>query len=185
MKFIISGSSGAGKNTIINKLLREDDSLALLTTVTTRAMRPGESQWDPYYFTTEADFRAMIERGEFLKYCEVHKGILYGTNRRILEEKEKLGKTLIKDIDVEGTEALKKLFGDDVVTVYLSVSRDVLEKRLVERGETEIEKRLARYEFEESKKHLYDYVVQNDHDTPDPAAAEIRAIIANELGKNR
>ena len=161
MKFIISGSSGSGKNTVINRLLQEDDGLTLLTTVTTREMRPGESQWNPYYFTTEEDFRAMIERGEFLEYCEVHKGILYGTNRRILEEKEKLGKTLIKDIDVDGTEALRELL-PDLVTIYLSVEREELRRRLIERGETEIEKRLSRYDYEESKKDRYDYVILND-----------------------
>jgi len=182
MKFIISGSSGAGKNTVIAKLLAEDDSIALLTTVATRAMRPGESQGNPYYFTTEEEFRAMIERGEFLEYCEVHKGNLYGTNRRILEDLEKLGKTLIKDIDVDGTEALKKLFPNDVVTIYLSVEREVLKARLIARGETEIEKRLARFDYEESKKPFYDYVVPNNG-TVDEAVAAIRAIIAKETKK--
>ena len=177
MKFIISGSSGSGKNTVINRLLEEDENLTLLTTVTTRAMRPGECQWNPYYFTTVEEFRAMIERGEFLEYCEVHKGILYGTNRRILEDREKLGKTLIKDIDVDGTEALRKIL-PDLVTIYLSVEREELRRRLIERGETEIEKRLARYDYEETKKHQYDYVIQNDN--LEVTVATIQEIIRKE-----
>ncbi len=161
MKFIISGSSGSGKNTVINRLLAEDENLAFLTTVTTRGMRPGESPGRPYRNVTHEEFRAMIARGEFLEYCEVHDGNLYGTNRCILAELERLGKTLIKDIDVDGTEALRKIFSD-LVTIYLSVPREELKKRLIERGETEIEKRLSRYDYEESKKHQYDFVIQND-----------------------
>lgn len=161
MLIIVSGSSGVGKNTVINRLLEEDENLVLLTTVTTRAMREGESQWNPYYFATHEEFRAMLDRGEMLEYCEVHGGDLYGTNRLFLEEKERLGKILIKDIDVDGTVALKKVLSD-LVTIYLTVPREVLRERLIGRGEEEIDKRLSRYDYEESKKVHYDYVIQND-----------------------
>ena len=180
MLIIISGSSGVGKNTVINRLLEEDTSLALLNTVTTREMRPGESQWNPYCFVSHEEFRAMIDRGEMLEFCEVHGGNFYGTNRKIMEEKEALGKTLIKDIDVDGTLALKKVLSE-LVTIYLTVPRVVLRERLIGRGETEIDKRLSRYDYEESKKEFYDHIIVNED--LETTVATIRSIIAEATGK--
>ena len=145
MLIILSGSSGVGKNTIINKLLEDNENLELMTTVTTRDMRPGESQGNPYYFVTREEFEKKIEDGEMLEYALVH-GNYYGTSRKILEDKVKNGKILIKDIDVEGTLNLMKLLGDEVISIYLKpVSIEQLRERLLGRGETEIEKRLNRY----------------------------------------
>lgn len=161
MLLILSGSSGVGKNTIINRLLEENENLALMPTVTTRDMRPGESQWAPYYFASREEFEEMIRRGEMVEYCEIH-GNLYGTNRKILEEKTASGKILIKDIDVEGTLNLMKEL-PDVVSIYLKpVSKAQLEERLRGRGETQIELRLKRYEYEEEMSKHYHYVLVND-----------------------
>ncbi len=161
MLIILSGSSGVGKNTIINRMLEECDNLELMPTVTTRGMREGESQGKPYVFETREGFQAMIDRGEMVEYCEIH-GNLYGTNRRILEEKIAGGKILIKDIDVEGTLNLMKLL-PDVISIYLKpVSKEQLVERLRGRGETEIELRLRRYEYEEQMAEHYNYVLVND-----------------------
>ena len=162
MLIILSGSSGVGKNTIINKLLEDNENLELMTTMTTRDMRPGESQGNPYYFVTKEEFEKKIEDGEMLEHALVH-GNYYGTSRKILEDKAKSGKILIKDIDVEGTLNLMKLLGDDVISIYLKpVSIEQLKERLIGRGETEIEKRLNRYEYEESLSHNYHYTIIND-----------------------
>lgn len=161
MLVILSGSSGVGKNTVINRLLEENENLMLMPTVTTRDMRPGEAQWEPYYFASREEFQQMLDRGEMVEYCEIH-GNLYGTNRRILEEKTALGKILIKDIDVEGTVNLMREL-PDVVSIYLKpVSKEQLVERLVGRGETQIELRLKRYEYEETMSVHYDHVLVND-----------------------
>ncbi len=161
MLIIMSGSAGVGKNTIINELLSEYNNLTLMTTVSTRAMRPGEEQGRPYYFVSKEEFEAMEARGEMLETCPIH-GNLYGTSRKILEEKTREGKVLIKDIDVEGTLNLKKLL-PDVVAIYLKPkSIDVLRERLVGRGEKDIDLRLRRYEYEEEMSKHYDYVLVND-----------------------
>lgn len=161
MLIIISGSSGVGKNTIINRLFQESDKLALMPTMTTRAMREGESQNNPYRFVSRDEFEAAIEAGEMLEYCEIHEN-LYGTNKKILEEMQNQGKILVKDIDVEGTLNLSKAL-PDVVSIYLKpVSREQLVERLVGRGETQIELRLKRYEYEESMSKHYKYVLIND-----------------------
>ena len=161
MLIIMSGSAGVGKNTIINELLKEYNNLTLMTTVSTRAMRPGEEQGRPYYFVTLDEFNAMVERGEMLETCPIH-GNMYGSSRKILEEKEKEGKVLIKDIDVEGTLNLKKIL-PDIVTIYLKPkSIEVLRERLIGRGEKDIDLRLKRYEYEEEMSKHYDYVLVND-----------------------
>ena len=160
MLVILSGSSGVGKNTVINRLMEDDDRLELLTTVTTRAMREGESQWNPYYFVSADEFQAMIDRGEMVEYCKIHENY-YGTNRKILEEKTALGTILIKDIDVEGTMALTKAL-PDVVSIYLTIDKETLRERLVGRGETQIDLRLKRYDYEETMRAHYQHVIYND-----------------------
>ncbi len=161
MLIIMSGSAGVGKNTIINELLKEYNNLALMPTVTTRDMRPGERQGHPYIFVSEDEFQRMIDGGEMLEYCHIHKSI-YGSSRKILEEKTAEGKVLIKDIDVEGTLNLKKLL-DDVVAIYLKPkNKEQLRERLIGRGEKDIELRLKRYEYEEEMSKHYDYVLVND-----------------------
>jgi len=161
MLIIMSGSAGVGKNTIINELLSEFNNLTLMTTVSTRAMRPGEEQGRPYYFVTLEEFNEMVERGEMLETCPIH-GNMYGSSRKILEEKEAEGKILIKDIDVEGTLNLKKIL-PDVVAIYLKPkSIEVLRERLEGRGEKDIDLRLRRYAYEEEMSKYYDYVLIND-----------------------
>ncbi len=180
MLIIMSGSAGVGKNTIINELLKEYNNLTLMTTVSTRAMRPGEEQGRPYYFVSLDEFNAMVERGEMLETCPIH-GNMYGSSRKILEEKEAEGKVLIKDIDVEGTLNLKKIL-PDIVTIYLKpVSKEVLRERLIGRGEKDIDLRLKRYEYEEEMSKHYDYVLINDK--MEDTLEVLRKILAEETGK--
>ncbi|MBR3848685.1 MAG: guanylate kinase [Oscillospiraceae bacterium] len=180
MLIIMSGSAGVGKNTIINELLKEYNNLTLMPTVSTRAMRPGEEQGRPYIFVTREEFDAMVSRGEMLETCPIH-GNMYGSSRKILEEKTAEGKVLIKDIDVEGTLNLKKLLSD-VVAIYLKPkSKEVLRERLIGRGEKDIDLRLKRYEYEEEMSKHYDYVLVNDK--IEDTLEVLREILAKETAK--
>lgn len=162
MLVIFSGGSGVGKNTVISELLKKQEYI-LMPTCTTRQKRQGESQGNPYVFLTTEQFEKKISDGEFYEYENVH-GNYYGTNRKILNEALLTGKTLLKDIDVKGTHNLVNMIGNDVklLTLFLKVdSVEVLKQRLITRGETEIEKRLSRYEFEQTFQNEYDYVINN------------------------
>lgn len=161
MLVIFSGGSGVGKNTVIKELIK-DGGYALLPTYTTRDKRPGESEGDPYCFITEEQFKGKIESGELYEYENVH-GHYYGTSRKLLKEKLALNKTLLKDIDVLGTQSLTDKIDDvKIVTLFLKVrSKDILVERLMERKEKEIDKRLLRYDFEMSFKNRYDYIIDN------------------------
>lgn len=167
MLVIFSGGSGVGKNTVINSLM-QDDRYDLMPTYTTRGQRENETAGKPYYFISKEEFEAKIEEGkELYEYNLVH-GNYYGASRVLYNEKAKSGKILLKDIDVEGTQNLLNTLGREVpmLTFFFRVdSREVLEKRLRERKETEaeIEKRLARYDLEQTFQTRYDYIITNNN----------------------
>lgn len=164
MLVIFSGGSGVGKNTIINRLLEESNKFELMPTYTTREKREGETEGKPYHFTDEKTFLEKKDAGEFYETNNVH-GHYYGTSRLLYEEKAKAGKILLKDIDVVGTQALADTLGKEtkIISIFLKVrSKEILEERLKQRHETEIEKRLSRYDFEQHFQNNYDYVITND-----------------------
>ena len=110
----------------------------------------------------------MINDNELYEY-NVHHEHYYGTSKKVFNEKVKEGKIIVKDIDVNGTENLVKLLEKDmkVVTIFLRVPKEELERRLKNRldkpSPKEIKLRLNRFDYEESRINLYDYVLKNDN----------------------
>lgn len=163
--FIISGPSGAGKNTLINQLKGDELGLYFVPSFSTRAMRPGEQQGNPYYFVSRDDFQAMVARGEFLEHEEIH-GNCYGTHAKTYEYAIAHGYDAIKDIDVKGALNFQRRFGEQAVLIYVRPSSlDALTTRLTQRGDeaADITRRLARIQFEESKRPLFHNVIFNDN----------------------
>ena len=165
MLVILSGVSGAGKDTIKKELLKRMEDFVTLPSFTSRERRPIEEEGVQYHFITKEAFEEKIKKGDFYEY-DVHHGNYYGTSRELLNEKIEQGKIIVKDIEVNGTENLIKLLGRDtrIVTIFLKVGKEELKKRLFERGDNaqDIELRLSRLDYEESKLKLYDYVLKND-----------------------
>lgn len=162
--FIISGPSGAGKNTLINHLKGYDLGLHYIPSFSTRSMRTGESQGDPYYFVSLENFHGMVERGEFLEYEQIH-GNFYGTHAKTYQYAINHGYDAIKDIDVNGALNFQKRFGDRVVLIYVRpTSLDALSNRLTQRGDesADIRRRMERIQMEESKRTLFHHVIFND-----------------------
>lgn len=164
MLVILSGSSGSGKDTIKHELMKKSDEIITMPSVTTRTPREGEVQGDPYIFVSKEEFQEMIDNKEFYEYNFHHENF-YGTSKKILNEKLQEGKIIVKDIDVNGTENLLKLLGNDtkIVTIFLKVSEEVLKDRLIKRGDKEdsIELRLSRFSTEQAKQIMYDYIIPN------------------------
>ena len=162
---ILSGVSGAGKDTIKKELLKRMEDVVTLPSFTSRERRPIEEEGVQYHFITKEAFEEKIKKGDFYEY-DVHHGNYYGTSRELLNEKIEQGKIIVKDIEVNGTENLIKLLGRDtrIVTIFLKVGKEELKRRLFERGDNaqDIELRLSRLDYEESKLKLYDYVLKND-----------------------
>lgn len=168
MLVILSGVAGAGKDTIKKELIKRMKNVESLPSFTSRPMREGDVEGGTYNFVTREEFEEMIEKGHFYEY-DVHHNNYYGTSKKLLNEKIESGKIIVKDIDVNGTEHLKDLLNADtkVVTIFLRVPKEELEKRLQDRVDkpspAEIRLRLSRFEYEESRINLYDYVLKNDN----------------------
>ena len=188
MLVLLSGVSGAGKDTIKKELMKRLDNITSMPSYTDRSPRPGEVNGEVYHFITTEEFEEKIKQDEFYEYS-VHHEHYYGTSKKVLNNKIKEGKIIVKDIEVNGTENLLNLLKDDIkiVTIFLRVPKDELRRRLENRIEKasikEIELRLNRFDFEESKIGMYDYVLKND-DLEKPVQI-IMTIIKNEYELNR
>ena len=166
MLVILSGVAGAGKDTVKQEIMKRMENVITLPSYTSREIRNTDVEGKTYHFVTKEQFEEMIRNDEFYEY-DVHHNNYYGTSRKLLNEKIKSGKIIIKDIDVNGTEHLQDLLKTDtkVVTIFLRVPKDELERRIKGRTDSpaEIRLRLSRFEYEESKINLYDYVIKNDN----------------------
>ena len=184
MLVILSGVAGAGKDTIKKELIKRMENVESLPSYTSRAIRGGDVEGETYHFISREEFETMIENEEFYEY-DIHHNQYYGTSRKLLNDKIKSGKIIVKDIDVNGTEHLKDLLGNDtkVVTIFLRVPKEELKHRLENRidkpSPQEIILRLNRFDYEESRIHLYDYVLKNND--LEKTVQIIMTIIENEV----
>jgi guanylate kinase len=175
---IVSGPSGSGKSTLVQRILELPGTMPS-TSWTTRPRRATESSGKCYDFVTEAEFDAMVARGEFLEYARVFGKHSYGTPKKWLEESRRKGLDLVLEIDVQGAEQVKRKLPESVAIFILPPSRADLEKRLRGRGQDaddEIARRLskAREEIIASEK-FYDFCVLNDD--VDRAGRDAQAIV--------
>ena len=175
---IVSGPSGSGKSTLVQKILEIPGSMPSVS-CTTRKRRTTEASGKCYDFVTEAEFDAMVARGEFLEYARVFGRHSYGTPKKWLEESRRRGLDLVLEIDVQGAEQVKTKLPESVAIFILPPSREDLEKRLRGRGQDddeEIARRLAKA-LEEivASERFYDFVVVNDD--VERAGKEAQAIV--------
>ena len=167
MLVLLSGVSGAGKDTIKKELIKRMENVESLPSYTDRAPRANDVPGVTYNFVDTEEFERMIKDGELYEYSAHHEHY-YGTSRKLMNEKISNGKIIVKDIEVNGTENLLKLLKNDIdiVTIFLRVPKEEVRKRLEHRVEKasikEIELRMNRFDYEESKIGIYDYVIKND-----------------------
>ena len=177
---VISGPSGVGKTTIIKAILSRRKDVIFSVSCTTRPKRPGEVHGRDYFFITEEEFKAMIDRGEFLEWAEVH-GHLYGTPRKFVDKALKEGKSVLLDIDVKGAMNVMRTFRDGVFVFIAPPSLEALEERIRKRkteDEESIRRRLedARWELQNIDKFQY-LIINEELDT---AIEELDSIITSE-----
>ena len=161
---VISGFSGAGKGTLMKKLIENYDQYALSISMTTRAPREGEVHGREYFFATREQFEDKIKEGGFIEHAQ-YCGNYYGTPKDYVEQQLEAGKDVILEIEIQGAMKVKEQFPDAVLLFVMPPSIAVLHQRLVGRGtETEevIVERLVRAEEEAVGIEDYDYIIIND-----------------------
>ena len=162
--FVISAPSGAGKTTIIEKLLKEINGLIISISHTTRPPRNGEINGKDYYFITKKEFKNKIDQNEFAEWNE-YQDQYYGSSFENLENAKKQGKDLLFDIDINGAANIKKKFDNGTYIFILPPSISSLRERLLKRGAESrevIESRIKIAEKEIQHFKEYDYVVVNN-----------------------
>jgi len=183
--FIISGPSGAGEDSII-KGLRDIIPFEKIITSTTREMRPGESQGNPYYFITKKKFKAGIGRGKFYEYAEEDRGNLYGVTKKELDRTLNSGSIIIWKLEYQGAITIKKLMPESVA-ILIDIPIDVIEARIRRRdnlSEEYIKGRLAYAQGWYDNKDKFDYLIKNEEGKLDEAIQKVAEIIKKNIKIN-
>lgn len=176
----VSGPSGVGKGTIVKTIINRRADVVESVSCTTRPPREGEVDGKHYFFLSREEFERRIAEDDFLEYNE-HFGNYYGTPKSFVKEALK-DKSVIMEIEVVGALNAKKTFPECLLVMVVPPSVDELKKRLKGRGsetEEQIEKRLARMDYELSHRDQYDYVIVNDD--LETAIADLCKIIDGEM----
>ncbi len=177
---VVSGPSGAGKDTVCNRLVEEQRNVWISVSMTSREPRKGEVNGKNYFFITKEEFEEKINNEAFLEYA-VYNNQYYGTPKSKIEEKLSNGIDVILVIDIQGALKIKEQIEETLFIFILPPSMEELKKRLIERNTETKEKILERFktaynEINEIKK--YNYVVVNDR--VDFAVDKVKSIIKAE-----
>jgi len=161
--YIVTAPSGAGKTTLVAKLLAVDPLVQLSVSFTTRAPREGEQEGKHYHFVDRDTFLQMAARSEFLESAEVY-GNYYGTSQVWINEQLALGRDILLEIDWQGARQVRKIFPDAIGIFILPPSLETLRERLVGRGKDSAEVIARRLEHaREDIDHVdeFDYIIVN------------------------
>jgi guanylate kinase len=186
--FVITAPSGAGKTSLIDAIMRDDPSLKVSVSYTTRAPRRGEKNGVDYHFVDDGTFLAMKQRGEFLESAEVH-GYRYGTSKQVITAALQRGEDLILEIDWQGARQVRGIYPQCVGIFILPPTVEELERRMRARGqdaEQVIRRRLdaAREELTHAGEFKY-AIINKDFEAAKGELAEIiRKERANPHGQN-
>ncbi|HEY3418015.1 MAG TPA: guanylate kinase [Armatimonadota bacterium] len=177
---ILSGPSGVGKDTVLQRALLRLRGIRTSVSVTTRAPRPGEAHGVDYFFVSMDEFQTMLQRGDLLEHAEVH-GNCYGTPRPWVADELAAGTDVVLEIDVQGALQIKHLIPDAVYIFIGPPSWQELARRLRRRkteDEASIRTRLRNARDEMAKVGEYDYLIINDRLSD--AVERLRAIVLAE-----
>jgi len=174
---VVSAPSGAGKTTILARVLRDLGGIRFSVSHTTRAPRGAERDGVEYHFVDRGAFERLRDEGGLLEWAEVH-GNLYGTGVAEIERASAAGVDILLDVDVQGAEQVRRRIPEAVTVFILPPSYEVLEQRLRSRGQDDegtIGRRLAAAGREIDAFEQYDYAIVNDY--LDGCVEELKSIV--------
>ncbi|HEV2655871.1 MAG TPA: guanylate kinase [Ktedonobacteraceae bacterium] len=180
--FVLSAPSGTGKDTVINELRQQGMDFYVVSSVTTRAPRPGESEGDPYYFVSQETFDSMIANNELLEYANVH-GHWYGQPLQQIKDNLQAGRDVLLKIDVQGAATVREKLPNAIFIFLVPGSLEELVERLTARQtetEEERQRRLADARSELEQQEHYEYVIENRQGRLAEAVERLRAIMLAE-----
>ena len=180
---VITAPSGAGKSTIVKKLINQRADLEFSISCTTREKREAEVNGKDYYFVTVPEFQQRIQQGDFIEHEEVYAGQYYGSLNSEVERIWSKRKIVLYDIDVQGADSIKKKFGNDALVIFIAPpDKETLVRRLTNRNtesKDSLKKRIKKAEEELSYQSKADKVVINgDFDI---AFMNVKNVITNFL----
>lgn len=178
---IISGTTCAGKGSVIKRVLEDNPNMTLSISYTSRKMRKGEQEGVDYYFITREEFEKKIENGDLLEYAKVRYGEYFGTPKDKIEDLLNEGKDVILEIDVQGAKQVKAILPETVLIFIVAPSMSEIKRRIKARGAETNEQILDRFETayrEINEIPKYNYIVVNDK--LDEAVKKVEAIIISE-----
>ena len=178
---IISGTTCAGKGTVIQELLNRNSNLSLSVSYTSRKKRDGEIEGKDYYFINKEQFEDKIKNDEMLEYEIVHQDHYYGTPKKEVKELLDTGKDVILEIDVKGAQHVKEMFPETVLIFILAPSMEIVKERIKARGKENNEQIIKRFQTayqEINEIPKYNYVIVND--VLEDAVQKVEAILLSE-----
>jgi len=178
---VISGPSGAGKDTVCNKVIEEMKDTKISISMTSRESRGKEQDGVEYYFVSKEEFEERIKNDEFLEYAVVHNNQYYGTPKGKIEEDLSKGKNVILVIDIQGALKIKEIVPEALFIFIMPPSMEELKDRLIKRQTESKKKILERFKtaYNEINEYTkYNYVVVNDK--VDKAVEKVKSIIIAE-----
>lgn len=183
--FIISGPSGAGEDSIIEGLKEYFDIERIITT-TTRQMRSGESEGNPYYFVSQEEFEKKIENDELAEYAQEYNDNFYGVTNEELERVNNCGKIGLWKIEYKGVMTAKKKF-PDIKSIYIAPpSLEILKQRIMRRdgvSEEYVDERMEYTKEWMKYEHIYDYKVVNEEGKLKEAVDAVAYIIRENINE--
>jgi len=183
--FVITAPSGTGKTTVIRAIRERMNGIGYCVSHTTREPREGEIPGKHYHFVTRRDFEEMVDAHQFVEWAHVY-GHLYGTSYSSMESARSSGEDLLLDLDIQGTEAIKRHFPESLSIFILPPSMEVLEQRLRERetkGKEDVDIRIKKAADEIRRCGEYDFIVVNDELAQ--TVREMEAVIISQRARTK
>ena len=178
---VISGTTCAGKGTIVKELVKRNENLKVSISYTSREKRENEVDGKDYFFVTPEEFEKKIQNDDFLEYAKVQYGKYYGTPKKEVKEMLQKGNDVILEIDVQGAKQIKEMFPETILIFILAPSMEEVKRRIKARGMENNEQIIKRFQVayqEINEINKYNYAVVND--ILEDAVQKVEAILISE-----